>query len=73
MSKQYSLRPSQIIGVEDDYTAFCFDEACAFIRAKLEAGEKPHYKVFREEQEVVQEYESFTEFYKDYCLRNDIT
>lgn len=33
--------PSEVMGIEDEYTAFCFDEACAFIVAKMQKGEEP--------------------------------
>lgn len=62
MSKLYNCKPSDIVGVQDTYTAFCFDEACAYIRQKLEAGEIPQY----EENELFQkkqEYHSFSDFY----------
>ena len=36
-----NCRPSEMIGIEDTYTAFCFDEACALIVTKLEKGEEP--------------------------------
>lgn len=37
-----NIRPSEFVGIdEDEYTCFCFDEAFAFILAKLRAGEKP--------------------------------
>lgn len=35
------IRPSELLGIDDAYTAFCFDEACAFIINKLKDGEKP--------------------------------
>lgn len=35
------IRPSEFIGIEDEYTAFCFDEACAFIIAQLKDGKEP--------------------------------
>lgn len=34
-------RPSKFIGVEDDYTAFCFDEAVAWIVGELRDGREP--------------------------------
>ncbi len=46
-----------MIRVEDEYTAFCFDEACSYILGRLEAGEEPHFK---------KEYRSFADIYKDY-------
>lgn len=36
MSEQYRTRPSELLGLCDSYTAFCFDEACYFIRTKLQ-------------------------------------
>ena len=29
------------MGIDDEYTAFCFDEACAFIVSKLQNKEEP--------------------------------
>ncbi len=31
ISKQYRQRPSEVIGLTNDYEAFCFDEACVYI------------------------------------------
>lgn len=57
MSQRYSVRPSELIGELDLYTAYCLDEACAIIMLKLDNEEeivfKPHYS-------------SFTELYKKY-------
>ena len=48
----YKCRPSALLGLIDDYTAYCFDEACAFILQKIEDGEEPTFtrkvKSFRE-------------------------
>ncbi|MCL2461430.1 MAG: hypothetical protein FWF44_02090 [Defluviitaleaceae bacterium] len=46
MSAEYRERPSGIVGIEDEYTAFCFDEACGFILGKMrEKGAKePRWK-----------------------------
>lgn len=35
MAKTYKLRPSQILNIENDYDAFCFDEACDYILYEL--------------------------------------
>lgn len=46
------------MGIKDDtYTAYCFDEACAYIIRKLEEGEEPQFKV---------EYKSFADMYRHY-------
>lgn len=63
MSKLYNCLPSDIIGVEDNYTAFCFNEACAEIILRLQNEEKPIYREQKEEQE---EYSNFTDFYKNF-------
>lgn len=38
MSAEFGVRPSEIIGAEDSLTAFCFDEACLYIRGKIAEG-----------------------------------
>lgn len=42
------VRPSQIVGIDDAYTAFCFDEACSLIVTKLQNKEIP---IIKEENE----------------------
>nr|DAE53250.1 MAG TPA: hypothetical protein [Caudoviricetes sp.] len=32
------------MGIEDDYTAFCLDECCEYIRSKVADGETPVYE-----------------------------
>ena len=39
-----TIRPSDLMGIEDSYTAFCFDEACAFIVSQLKDGKEPKFK-----------------------------
>ncbi|MBO7695446.1 MAG: hypothetical protein J6T10_22705 [Methanobrevibacter sp.] len=29
------------MGIKDEYTAFCFDEACAFIITEMKEGNEP--------------------------------
>nr|DAH88437.1 MAG TPA: hypothetical protein [Caudoviricetes sp.] len=52
------------MGIEDIYTAFCFNEACAEIMLRLQNEEKPIYREQREEEQ--EEYSNFTEFYKKF-------
>lgn len=40
-----SVRPSEVMGIEDGYTSFCFDEACAFIVKQLKDGKEPIMRV----------------------------
>ncbi|WP_317720255.1 hypothetical protein [Clostridium tetani] len=41
MAEQYKQKPSEIIGLTNDYEAFCFDEACIYIMYKLQDEEAP--------------------------------
>ena len=43
--------------MEDEYTAFCFDEACGLILDKLESGEEIRFQ---------QKFSSFSELYANY-------
>lgn len=50
MSRIYNCLPSQMLRIEDDYTAYCFDEACALIMSKIDNDEKPKFKKIKEKQ-----------------------
>jgi hypothetical protein len=56
MSKTYNKLPSEILNIEDEYTSYCFDEACLFIRMNLEQGKEIKFK---------KEYKSFSDIYKN--------
>lgn len=51
------VRPSALLGLDDPYTAYCFDEACAYIRARVDKGEELCFK---------KKYKSFSDIYKEY-------
>lgn len=57
MAKMYHKLPSEILRIDDEYTAFCFDEASANIMAHIQSGEEPIWIEERKEQH----YSSFTE------------
>lgn len=58
LSQLYKVRPSELMGIEDDpYVAYCFDEACAFIKLKVDNGEQIRVK---------KRYTSFKDMYKNY-------
>lgn len=40
---RYKQRPSQILQIKDEYTAFCFDEACDYMIGELENKKRPHF------------------------------
>lgn len=43
MSRIYNCQPSQILRIKDEYTAYCFDEACALIISRIDDGEEPKF------------------------------
>lgn len=51
------------MGIEDEYTAFCFNEACAFIVAKLKDGLKP---IIRFDENNKKVYSKPSDFYKKF-------
>lgn len=57
MSRMYRCRPSELMGVPDPYTAYCLDEAVAYLMSRVDAGEELVFK---------REYSSFSDIYKQY-------
>lgn len=57
MVKRYNKLPSELMSIEDDYTAYCLNEACAFILGELEAGKEIQFK---------KQYTSFSQLYAQY-------
>lgn len=53
------------MGIKDEYTAFCFDEACTSILFRLRNKETPHYRQKATEEKEVKEYSNFSSFYND--------
>lgn len=59
VSHNLKVRPSELMGIIDPYTAYCLDEACSYILAKLENGEEPRFE---------KKYTSFSELYRQYGM-----
>nr|DAH90610.1 MAG TPA: hypothetical protein [Bacteriophage sp.] len=57
MAQRYRRRPSELLSIDDDYTAYCFDEACAFIAGRLDAGDEIAFN---------RQYSSFSDLYAQY-------
>lgn len=57
LAERMRCRPSTLFDISDPYTAYCFDEACAYIKARLDNGDEPVFE---------QKFTSFTELYKHY-------
>lgn len=53
-----------MLDITDKYTAFCFDEAIAFIIKKLKDGEKPKFGM--DDKVVVKNYSRPSELYKQF-------
>lgn len=58
----YNVRPSTLLYIKDEYTAFCFDEACGYIYAKMQNKETPIFK--KEQDNEKKHYSSFSELVK---------
>lgn len=75
MSMRYKVRPSEIMGISDPYTAFCFDEACYFIEVKIKDMKENEIESLnfiedRENQEkekkrVSKRYQSYSELVRE--------
>lgn len=66
MSNKFGKLPSEVLKIEDEYTAFCFDEVCSHILAKLESGEKPDYNFDKKTQQTKKtHYSNFSDMYDD--------
>ena len=59
-------RPSELMNIEDAYTAFCFDEACAYIVNQLKDGKEPVIRKGKDADGNTKHYNSFSDFYKKY-------
>ena len=65
MSKRYDVRPSELLSIPDEYTSYCFDEACLKILVNLENKKEPIFAKSQEENAVVQHYSRVSEFYNN--------
>lgn len=46
MSETYKCRPSTLIDVTEPYDAYCFDEACSYIRNEIRVNkQEPNFSV----------------------------
>lgn len=70
MSKLYKTRPSELVGIVDVYTAFCFDEACAYITSKIRQGEEPDFNAVKSESLEKPHYSSLKDMYSAMGYKN---
>ena len=51
-SRRFKKLPSEILRIQDEYTSYCFDEACEYILSQLDEEKKP---IFLEDRKEVRE------------------
>lgn len=61
MAEMYKILPSQIMAIDDEYTAYCFNEACANIRQHQKNGDAKIHK----KAAGAKSYGSFSAMYED--------
>lgn len=44
------------MGIDDEYTAFCFDEACEYIVKRILKGDEPQYEKRKKKVTSMAEY-----------------
>ena len=55
----------------DEYTAFCFDEACSYIQIMMQdERNKPHFKVKDEDKPIKTHFKSASDLYKSMGYSN---
>ena len=60
------IRPSELMDISDAYTAFCFDEACAYILKELKDGKEPVLKKESNNDSNDSSYRRPSDLYKKY-------
>lgn len=53
----YHKTPAELLGIEDEYTAYCLNEACAYIQVCIDNGQTPKF---------TKKFKSFTDMYESY-------
>lgn len=72
MAKLYNQRPSNIMGLNNDYHAYCFDEACMYLYNALQEKKELHFKGDEnkiQNQTPRKHFKSFGDFYNSLGVR----
>lgn len=66
MARMYQKRPSEILGIKDEYLAYCFDEVAYFLMCEaLEKDGSLNWDKFKwKEEKVLSSNKTFVEFIK---------
>lgn len=43
-AQTFGITPSVLLKIDDDYAAYCFDEACAYIIGQLKQDKTPRFE-----------------------------
>ena len=54
-----------IMSIKDEYTAYCFNEACINVLMRIKNKETPHWITLDSGKEKEKSYTNFSDFYKD--------
>ena len=56
LAKVQGKTPSEVMGIDDEYTAFCFDEACDYLVKRVLKGDDPRYEKKKKKVSSMAEY-----------------
>lgn len=65
---KFNKLPSEVVHIDDDYVAFCFNEACLHIINQLENKKKPHFKDEKVDNDKDKYY--LNDFYRKEAMKN---
>ena len=66
MAETYRCRPSSLLDIVEPYDAYCFDEACAYIRNEIKNKKEPNFSI---KNDTGKSYTSFSDMYRDMTER----
>ena len=46
----FNCLPSDLLSIHAPYTKYCFNEACMYLKKRIEEDETPHFEVSKEEK-----------------------
>jgi hypothetical protein len=65
IAKEFGCLPSEVMSIKDEYTAYCFNEACINVLMRIKNKETPHWITLDNGKEKEKSYTNFSDFYKD--------
>ncbi len=67
LAKEYKVRPSEMVGISDDYLAYCFDEVAFYLTAEAMGKDgHPNWNKLRWQGEKQNNNAKLVEFIKRY-------